>query len=282
MTTIKYQVAILATGLAFLTVAAHAGIQNDVPSCYAANKMEVQVPMSKKELFVLVDQTTLLDDNLKRSVGESIYNFLTQGTAFTIAQFSSFSQGRYMEIDNAGNLEQTIPKEQRDSISERKLGNFDACMKGQQAYGVKLAWGSAKKAMDGAANGLAKSDIMASLRELSKRVRQSRAQEKVVFVISDMLENSSISSFYTHGNVRKVDPAKELKVAVANHMMGDFGGARVYVLGAGIVSETGLSRGVYRDPKAMEALKEFWTEYFNQSNAKLVEFGEPEMMSAVQ
>lgn len=265
-----------------ITTPAMAG-DSDVPSCYAANRMEMLPPALSKSIFILIDQTTLLDDELKESVKENIYRFLSPGTAFTVAQFSAFSQGQYMHIDNAGTIEATITSESvRDNISEKKLRTFDECMTGQFKYAQKLVLSSASRAMEGATDSLARSDIIASLRELSERVRQSPAKEKVVFVVSDMLENSSITSFYAHNNVRKVNPAKELRAATAANMIGNFGGARVYVLGAGIISEHGAKHGIYRDPKTMEDLREFWSEYFNRSNAKLVEFGEPAMMSTIQ
>lgn len=66
------------------------------------------------------------------------------------------------------------------------------------------------------------------------------------------------------------------------NMFADFGGAKVYVMGAGLVSEQGKAKGVYRDPKMMQALKAFWTEWFKRSNAELVEFGMPEMLGSIQ
>jgi hypothetical protein len=64
-------------------------------------------------------------------------------------------------------------------------------------------------------------------------------------------------------------------------MFADFGGAKIYVMGAGLVSEQGKAKGVYRDPKMMQALKAFWTEWFKRSNAELVKFGMPEMLGSI-
>jgi hypothetical protein len=125
-----------------------------------------------------------------------------------------------------------------------------------------------------------------SLKELSSRIRQSTAREKIVFLVSDMLENSGISSFYASKNVRAIEPAVELKKAQEAQVVGDFGGARVFVLGAGLVQGNAGGKnkdiGVYRNPKAMSALRQFWDTYFEASHAVLAEFGAPALLSPVK
>lgn len=262
---------------------ARAGLQNDIPSCYAANHMQAATAAPERELFVLIDQTTLLDEHLRASVLENIQRFVQPGSAFVVGDFSAFSQGHYMEILNAGRLELPIPARDRDSIGVKVLRNFDACMQGQLAFGQKLALDAANRAMAGSTSTLARSDILASVKELAERVRQSSAKKKTVFLVSDMLENSSISSFYASGNVRVIDAEKELKRIEAARMFADFGGARVFVMGAGIVAEptNTKGRGVYRDPKAMNALKSFWQNWFELSGAEVAEFGMPALITPV-
>jgi hypothetical protein len=69
-------------------------------------------------------------------------------------------------------------------------------------------------------------------------------------------------------------------------VVGDFGGARVFVLGAGLVQENAGGKnkdsGVYRNPKTMASLRQFWKMYFEASNAKLLEFGAPALLSPVK
>ena len=62
---------------------AQAGVSNDLPSCYAANKIEIAKPPLEREIFVLVDQTTIFDDRLKRSIDENIWNNLRPNSGFT-------------------------------------------------------------------------------------------------------------------------------------------------------------------------------------------------------
>jgi len=269
-----------------LSPVAQAGIANDIPSCYAANKLKVALPVSQTEVFVLIDQTTLLDAALQDAVRENAGRLVKAGSAFVIASFSAFAQGRYLEVLSAGTLEGQIDAKLRDDISVKVLRNFDACMSSQAAFGRKSAAAALNKALAGTRPEFAKSDVMGSLKELSSRVRQSTARERIVFVVSDMLENSGISSFYANKNVRAIDPAAELKKAQDAQVVGDFGGARVFVLGAGLIQEAagGKSKesGIYRDPKTIGVLRQFWEQYFEASHAKLTEFGAPALLSPVK
>lgn len=273
-------------GAAFLSMSVGAGVANDIPSCYTASKIGIPSPPPGVELFVLIDQTTPLDANLQNAVLENVGSLVRPGTAFVIGSFSSFGQGRYLEILTAGTLESPIAEKTRDDIGVKLLRNFDTCMQGQLDYGRKAAAAALNKAFVGGSAELARSDVMSSLKELSNRVRQSVARDKVVFVVSDMLENSSISSFYANRNVRALDPAVELKKAENAQQLGDFSGARVFVLGAGLVQENAGGRnrdsGVYRDPKTIGSLRQFWGQYFARSNAKLIEFGAPALMAPIR
>ena len=56
-------------------------------------------------------------------------------------------------------------------------------------------------------------------------------------------------------------------------LFADLRGARVFVLGAGLVSQE--TKYGYRSGKTMFALERFWREYFARSNASLQAFGAP-------
>lgn len=262
--------------------------QNQIPSCYAANRITTVTSSVDREIFILLDQTVLLDAELQKALADSARSVLIPGTAFTVLRFSAFSQGRYLDVVAAGVLEKPIPDKERDAISVKALKTFDACMKGQQEYGIKLALTTIGNTIQQSSSDLAKSDVIGSLTETSRIVKASQAPRRIVFVVSDMLENSSISSFYSNNSVRKIDPDKELKAVEANHLFGDFGSASVFVMGAGIIPEELPGKGTkktkiqYRDPKTLLALKQFWSEYFARSNAKLEEFGMPALLAPIR
>lgn len=259
-----------------------AGVGNDVPSCYAANKIEQTQPALEREIFVLIDQTTVLDPALTNLVLENVWGFLQPNSGFTVARFSAFSQGHYTEVVTSGILEAPIADKARDGIGVRQLKKFDECMAGQLGWGRKRATDAAKASMAGATTELAKSDILSALSEISQRVRESKARHKVVFLVSDMLENSSVSSFYASSSqVRRIDPGKELAAAEKAHLIPDFGGARVHVLGAGLLGPAANVKS-YRDTLTMSALRTFWTAYFKKTAADLAQFGEPSLIKPVQ
>ena len=262
---------------------AYAGVVNEVPSCYKANKLDVPTAAPARELFVLVDQTTMLDEKLQASVLENTWGVLAANSAYVVASFSAFSQGRYTEVLSAGVLEPSFPEKDRDSTSVRLLVAFDGCMKGQLAWARKRTVDAIKKSFAAASPELAKSDILAALKDMSSLVKASRAKDKVLFVVSDMLENSSVTSFYAgNAKVRSIEPNKELAAAERAGLVGDFGGARVFVLGAGIIGPAGDSKASYRDPKTMRDLREFWLKYFEKSGAALEQFGQPALLQPIR
>jgi hypothetical protein len=262
---------------------AWAGTEDVVPSCYD-HRLGVTPAPASTELFVLVDQTTVFDTTLQQQVADNIRAFMTAGNGFSVLTFSAFSQGRYAQVLSAGTIEPGIAQASRDDISKPLLARFDACEKRQPQLAMQAIGTALRTAFGGSSADLAKSDVMASLKSISARVKKSTASEKVVLIASDMLENSSITSFYASKGiaVRQIDVAKELKLAGDNDMFGDFGGAKVYVVGAGLLAEDAKKGNKYRDPKTMRALSGFWNSYFQKSQATLVEVGQPALLNSIR
>lgn len=275
-------------GLLFLLAAsllctrAAAGVEDAVASCYEP-KLGVAPAPVRTELFVLVDQTTLFDRTLQQQVADNIRPFAAPDNAFSVLSFSAFSQGRYAQVLTAGTVEPGISQAARDDISKPLLTRFDACARRQPQFAMQAIGASLRAAFGGASSALSKSDVMASLKSIAARVKKSPAREKLVLIASDMLENSSVTSFYDNKGttVRHIDPAKELKLAADNDLLADFGGAKIYVIGAGLLSDDGGKAGKYRDPKTMRALANFWQAYFQKSQATVVEIGQPALLNNI-
>lgn len=264
--------------------AAPALAADDIPSCYAANQLPVPGEPDRA-LFVLIDQTTLLDSNLIRDLGRQLQGLIVPGTSFHILSFSAYSQGRYLQPLASGTLEAPLTeKSLRDATSVKQLKSLDGCLKSQQAFGAKLAAKAVGDALQGASGDLARSDVIGSLASVSKAVSESAARKRLIFIVSDMLENSSVSSFYTQDRMRQIDPAAELEKLRKANIKADFGGASVYVMGAGIVPEAAGRKAAlnYRSAQSLDALKRFWGGYFTQSNATLVEFGTPALLTPIR
>jgi hypothetical protein len=254
-----------------------------IASCYDG-KLRVKPPEVAREIFVAIDQTTLFDMRLKQSIADNIKPFLARGHAFAIMTFSAFSQGRYTEVVSAGRLDADIDGEVRKDISKPLLVRFDRCLKSQPQEAEQVVGAALRGAFAGASGNLAKSDVLGSLKSVATKVKESVAKEKIVLVASDMLENSSITSFYTErgASVRKIDPVREMKLVTDNHLLADFDGAKIYVVGTGLLPNDAAGTLKYRDPKTMQALASFWQTYFDKSNANLVELGQPALMNPIR
>lgn len=257
--------------------------RNQIPSCYSANGLDAKTAAPKRDITILIDQTTLLDEPLKRSIMQAVGELFVPGISFSVIRFSAYAQGRYTSVSVRGVLESQLDTRSRNAVGVNVLKRFDACMAGQLAYGRKMAAMAINEAISGASSDLAKSDILSALRESSAIPRQSPAKDRLFILISDMLENSAVTSFYTRGAVRTINPEHELHKVEKSGLFADFGGARVYVIGAGLVAaDTSGKKAVYRDPKTMRLLADFWTGYFGKSNASLAGFGQPELLTPIR
>jgi len=273
--------AVLALGTGGSTAAAPV---NQIPSCYAAGKLEVKPAPAQRAFFIVLDETMVLDDDLKRSLWELVKPVVGPGTEVSVYRFSAYSQGKYLDVVASGLLEAPLPAKLRDDIGVPKLKTFDACMTGQAQFGLNLTRNAIGKVLAASSFDLAKSDIDGSLFALSKVVKDSKAPVRTVLLVSDMLENSTVSSFYQNKGVRNIDPVAELKKVDSAKLFGDFGGANVYVMGAGLIQPVpGAAKSAqYRDTKTMSSLQQFWSGYFERSNARLEAFGTPALLTVIK
>lgn len=258
-----------------------AGNNDALQTCYN-DKIPAKNLVADTEIFLVIDQTTMFDSSLEQSVADNVRPFLKSGNAFSVTQFSAFTQGHYTDVMVSGRLDTELPNAVRNDVSKPVLTKFDQCMSLQPRLASQLVGQAMKVAFGGSSSDIARSDIFASLKDISGKVRQSPAQHKIVLLASDMLENSSVTSFYAHQTVRQINVDKELKLVADNQLYGDFGGARVYVIGAGLLAEDAKQpRGIYRSTQTMQALSKFWGTYFQKSNAELVEFGQPALLNLI-
>jgi hypothetical protein len=255
--------------------------EHAVPSCY--EQLPDYAPRGTLgDLTVIVDQTTYMDARLRQIVRETVDRLIRPGTSISIAAFSAYLQGRYLDVLVSGQLELPIDPKQRDFAPKRELRQTDQCLIDQLAYARRLAAKTLDAAFTAGDPDIARSDILAALRDLSRRVSQSTASNRIVIVVSDMIENSSITNFYQGTALRTIDPEVEMRKVAATGLKADFVGARVYVIGAGALSNAPADLRVYRDPRAMLALEDFWRRWFASSHGELIEFGKPTPLVEIQ
>jgi hypothetical protein len=272
--------AALLQGLAVASMAA--GPENALKSCFAYAGLPNPAKPPETELFVMIDQTTSFSPALKQSIADHIKPLLMPGNAISVYTFSAYTQNHYTSQPLHAELDPAIATDARNSLGKAALVRFDQCQAYQARTVQGLTGNALREAFHGESAEISKSDVIASLQDVSRQVKASRASRKIVLMASDMLENSSVSSFYLHHGVRKIDPAAELNRASKAGLLGDFGGAEVYVLGAGLIAEDSNAKGVYRDAQTMRALQAFWQQYLDQSHAHLAQFGAPELLGAIR
>lgn len=233
------------------------------------------------ELFVLVDQTTLFNKRLKQSIANNIKPFIRPSSGITMMQFSAYKMGHYVDVLSSVKLDSKIAQSTRDDTSKPKLVKYDRCMKFQPKHAVKVIGKSLRKAF--VTSKLDQSDILFSLKSASVRVRKSEATRKIVLIASDMLEHSSTTTFYKRKMVRKISPEEELLNVEKSNLVADFGGAEVYIIGAGLLPTDLYKKNTgYRSYQVMNQLNAFWKKWFEKSNATLVEFGQPALLNPVE
>jgi len=264
--------------LTFLTISTLLLARNDVPSCYKALKIDNPSGDAQKELFILVDQTTPIDKNMMVYTYKNMMKFIRNGYAVTIASFSSNARGKYTDVAYSGKLEALLPDSAKRDIAKKQLRKYEGCMNGQYKYARKRATKALVQVLKGANKKLPHSDIIKSLADISKHIIvPSSAKKKVVLIVSDMIEHSSITTFYSKGSLRKIQSETEMAKVKKSGYTADFDHADIYVIGAGMVGKSS-----YRDSKTLKALTAFWKNYFDSSNANLEAIGTPMLLEEIK
>lgn len=266
----------LCAALLCLPALAQAAQRNDIPDCYDYAKIsEHRQPGSGRELTVIVDQTVPMPESIQKAAWGQITRFVNAGDRVQLYSFSAFLPDQFMQLRFAGELNQPVPGKSRDSIGMQSLRSFDKCLIEQQAFFRKKFGREFVAVLREASEDIPRSEIFHSLREIGGDMAQQPAEDRVVLLISDMLENSDFGSFYANNRIRDLQPSAELKRVNEKQLFADLQGSRVYVAGAGLVTHD--VKQAYRSGKTMELLEQFWRGYFQGSNAELAAFGSPSL-----
>ncbi len=234
------------------------------PSCYEIYKIDKKSEVDTA-VFILIDETTPFNDRLKEQIISNSLNFVKPGNSVIIGKFSAMIDGKYNETLFDFNLDMPLSDSEKYELNKNTLGKVDKCLKDQMAF-VRKSVESQINSAFGTAE-IAKSSIV-----------DKEAKRKVVILASDMLENSSITSFYANNAVRQIDAKNELKKVGDSDFFADFGNADVFVIGTGITK----NYKKYINAKQLSSFSKFWSEYFEKSNARLVDFGTPALKSVIK
>jgi hypothetical protein len=273
------QAMVLALALPAAVLAAE---RNDLQSCYERNQLVGIKPAGTgRELVVIIDQTIPMPEDLQHSSWGQIDRFVQSGDRVKLYTFSAFLPGEYLRLAYSGELDMPLEGDVRDDVNMRKLRGLDQCLTTQKkafqaGFGKQFVKGLREARQD-----IPKSEIMNSLRKVGEDMKMEQGvNDRVVYLISDMLEHSDYTSFYAANQIKQLNVGDELKRAQSKGLYADLQGSRVYVSGAGLVTDS--VKHAYRSGKTMDALNDFWSQYLNASNATLAGFGTPSLSTELR
>jgi len=248
-------------------------------SSYKAIGKQDELSNAQAVLFVLMDETTSLNRHPKvpRAVQELAVNWLAPGRAVQVIRFSAYVPGRSAEIVTGGLLDPEPSDDFIDNIKRSQRVKFERLHERQNHAAKAQTTKAIRKVFAAHSTDIPKSEILFNMHRLSEHIRAYQAPQKVVLLVSDMLENSSVTSFYLAGGIRKIDPEMEIEKAERQNLIGDFGdNVRVYVVGLGYGAKG------YLDSDRVNRLKTFWRRYFEHGNATVEEFGTPLLLGELE
>ncbi|MCW4447332.1 MULTISPECIES: hypothetical protein [Vibrio] len=276
----KTSLVICATVALISQITNAATLRNDVPSCTSEVPAEYYQLPNDRELVILLDKTMAhsLDQGIKSELYQSVKRFIQPGDKVQLVEFSSFAQDSYTKVTFNGQLDTQLSDEHRSYVKKSVLKSLDKCLDKQHNFMLNKVGISLKTAFQPQEKPT-NTELVGALSDISSQVlTQSTAKRKVVLLISDMLENSDITSFYKNNKTRVINPQQELKRVSASQMFANFNQADIYVIGTGVIP----GNQQYISAQKMSKLESFWKDYFKQSNATLLGFGKPMLLGDIR
>lgn len=254
--------------------------RDDIISCYDyAGLSEHKVSSYSRDVVVMVDQTVNLDVNLKKTVHMQVDQLLTNGDRIRIVPFSANAQGRYTDVIFDGTFDTGLSDDQRNAMNRIKLKKFDLCMDKQKSGAIQLVHGKLKASFHDSDQVYPKTELAGSLLTVSRTLFTGTGEgRKILILVSDMLENSDVSSFYANGRVRKIDEDAEF-VKYAELIPNDaLSSVEVFVIGGGYL----MGGKAYSSQAALNSIKAFWSKVIEEAGGSLTAFGTPQLLGDIK
>lgn len=263
-----------------LASAARAETAAVAPSCYGA--INQRGPEPNEALFVLIDDSVGFDDNITRRVTDMVVRWMRPGRHIEIITFAAHMSGHYAEVVLSGGAEILPDDDFIDDLKRSERGKFERCIREQLPFAKQSVSRTVQTALSKQDKGVSNSDLLVNLARASNHIAAVKVGKKTVLIVSDMLENSSISSFYAGGKVRGIDARAELVKAEKASVLANFDSADVFIFGLGYLSASGAAaKDGYLDPKRSQPLVQFWSDYVSRSRGKIREIGVPLMLGGL-
>jgi hypothetical protein len=236
-------------------------------------------------LFVVIDQTVSYDNNIKYKTIDLVKNWINYGKAVEVYSFSSAVPGLYTQKITGGRIDDIPNDEFLDNLNRSISGRFVVLHENQRVIAGQSVVKAILSIFNEKKESIPHSDIIRTMKEISLHVKNYKSNRKNILIVSDMLENSTIASFYSNGRVKLINDKSEIENVAKCHMFGDYGiNTHVYILGLGFFDKNliNLKNEKYLDPMRINKIKIFWEKYFSQSRSALVEIGSPMLFGSIK
>lgn len=230
------------------------------------------------DVLLLVDRTTQFPPDVRQAIEEQIVALAAPGTRLTIGSFSTYSNDTHAGIDFETFVEPDFPADGRNDAAMGALRKLDNCLAQRRVEEGAAARAAANIALQAYLPDGQRSDVAASIKQFGQRLGGDGGHRRILILASDMLENSSVTSFYLGGAMRVIDIDQELAKVEQRQLVAQLGGARVYVIGAGLIPADVES---LRTHDELLALERFWTGYFERSGAQSTQIGKPLLLRPI-
>ena len=288
-----------------------AAFAQEIPSCYENKSIKfppqnsplaaaLESRANKRAVVILVDETAVLPDQVQsiaQRINDNLYKPLGlsvdhAGMFYQVLKFSTFTSKNFASTLIKGTLESgvTLNPNAQNTLRTSELAtlnamlkNLNTCLLQQAKYGLEKSNGAILTTMKNGASTIPNSDILVAMQQAGTVFKGRKEEEKILIVISDMMEHSAYTSFYTKGgDLKDINPKAEIENLQKKSFSADLTGVKVWILGGGYFPNPGTTQAASaRNPQQVALLEEFWNDFFKQSKAVLKEFGKPELIGAL-
>lgn len=254
--------------------------RGDIISCYDYADLMTQKPDTyQRDVVVMIDQTVNLDINLKKTVHMQLGQLLSSGDRIRVVPFSANAKGRYTNVIFDGTFDTGLTEEQSNAVNRIKLNKFNSCMEKQTSGAIHLVHKKLKDSFHNNEENYPNTELVGSLMSVSNTIFSNTDKgRKILILVSDMLENSDVSSFYVNGRVRVINANSEFEKYVPLISEKALSSVDVFVIGAGYV----MGGNAYSSQAALNSLKDFWTKIITKSGGNLLGFGTPQLLNDIK
>ena len=256
--------------------------RNQFASCRAVFLRATSgVFVPQREYLVLIDRTVQLDPALNSKIALRAARAVRPGDRVRIVSFSALTESDFTTEEFYGDLDREPSEDElEDDIPARLIGAAQKCFARQRENARNKVREVVEHLLANPTPSAQRSQIMLALTNASRSLLRRATADRIVLIVSDMLENSDIVSFYRGGALEALDVDRTVSLARRSHLLGDFSNARLFVAGAGAVPAGGAVRSV----NSRQRLYAFWRAWFGASNGQLppAAWGDPDLVNDIE